>query len=191
LRTDRGRSRADVGSSSAVPRRPVAGLVADLAMIPARKWSAMLAFDETQSGTVGRLLKATRTKSVPELCQLFPLLGQQTDQHFTLSFVRVSCEQATEAFDVFGASESVYTTFLFRFSHCGCHKGRIKPRPRPGTPLRQQRRRRHGFARRWSWPPPSEASRARGCGSAGSGGRPRRVARHGGSGPSCDRGLAH
>ena len=55
----------------------------------------------------------------PELHLLFLFFSQQTEQHFTLSFVRVSREQVTETRDVFVANESLhfYTTFLFRVIH--------------------------------------------------------------------------
>ena len=45
-----------------------------------------------------------RFRSVPELHLLFLFFSQQTDQHFTLSFVRVSREQETETRDVFVAT---------------------------------------------------------------------------------------
>ena len=58
-------------------------------------------------------------RSVLELYLLFLFFSQQTDQHFTLSFVWVSCEQVTETRDVFVANESLHfrTTFLFRIIH--------------------------------------------------------------------------
>jgi len=88
---------------------------------------------------VGQLLKARRASADammaewlalrrrpvsagPDAYLFFLLFSQQTDQHFTLFFVRVSCEQATEARDVFAANESLdfHTTFLFRVIHWNC-----------------------------------------------------------------------
>ena len=58
-------------------------------------------------------------RSVLELYLLFLFFSQQTDQHFMLSFVRVSREQVTETRDVFVANELLHfrTTCLFRFIH--------------------------------------------------------------------------
>jgi hypothetical protein len=58
-------------------------------------------------------------RSVPELYLLFLLFSQQTAQHVTLSFIRVSREQVTETRDVFVANKSLHfhTAFPFGIIH--------------------------------------------------------------------------
>jgi hypothetical protein len=102
---------------------------------------------------VGQLLKATRARvsqaapewppsgddqfrSIPELDLLFLFFSQQTDQHSTLSFARISREQVTETRDVFVANESLHfhATFLFRIIHL---EFPILPEPRSALLLVQ------------------------------------------------------